>query len=83
MSDNPDESHMIEFIERECQRAAVAVKVAEATHHAWAARLLAAYDGMTKRRDEALEKNREDMLSEALEKKREDMRDVGFKPEVI
>lgn len=61
MIDKPDESHMIEFLERECQRAAIAAKVAEANHQAWAARLLAAYDGVTARRNEAIEKRREDM----------------------
>jgi hypothetical protein len=53
MTDKPDESHMIEFLERECQRAAIAVKVAEAEHIAWAARLAAAYDEVTKRRKAA------------------------------
>jgi hypothetical protein len=61
MTNKPDESHMIEFLERECQRAAIAAKVAEANHQAWAARLLAAYDGVTARRNAALEKRREDM----------------------
>jgi hypothetical protein len=45
---------MIEFLERECQRAAIALNVAEANHQAWAARLLAAYDGITEKRDAAL-----------------------------
>lgn len=68
MTNKPDESHIIEFLERECQRAAIAAKVAEANHHAWAARLLAAYDGMTARRNAA------------LEKRRENMHPVGFEP---
>ena len=67
MTNKPDESHMIEFLERECRRAGVAVEVAEAEHNAWAARLAAAYDEVTRRR-------------EALAKRRKDTRPAGLEP---
>jgi len=71
MTDKSDKSNKIEFLEDEFHRAAIAFQAAEAALNASAARLQAAYDGVTKRRNEA------------LEKRREDMRNVGFKPEFI
>jgi hypothetical protein len=61
MTNKSEETYTIEFLERECQRTAIAANVAHAEHKAWAARLLAAYDEVTARRNAALEKRREDM----------------------
>jgi hypothetical protein len=51
-----DESHMIEFLEDEFHRATIVFQAAEAALNASADRLQAAYDGVTKRRNEAMER---------------------------